>query len=371
VIGGTGPDIGHCVQQTADGGYILVGDSDSNKGGDVGVGRHGDTDIWAVKVNATGGLVWEKMIGGSSTDRVGSVQQTLDGGYILLGSTGSTNYDATGPAYGGVDLWVIKIGPTGAITWQKHLGGNLDDAGTSVRQTADGGYILLGESKSSANGIVTEANHGPVNSLDAWAVKLSSAGAVEWNRLIGGSGDEHGRSVRQAADGGYVLLADSASSLSGDVTGTTHGGADYWVVALDAAGAIRWQRLYGGGANDYAASVQQTADGGYVLAGYSGSGVGGDVTRATHGSSDYWLVKLNPALSPAIAVPPSTLAPTDTDADGLHDDVNGNGRRDFADVVLYFNRMAWIAANEPVALFDYNRNGRIDFADVVWLFNHL
>jgi PKD repeat protein len=72
-----------------------------------------------------------------------------------------------------------------------------------------------------------------------------------------------------------------------------------------------------------------------------------------------------------LAVPPSTQLPTDTDADRLYEDVNGNGRKDFADVVLYFNQMTWIAANEPVSAFDYNGNGRIDFADVVWLFNHL
>ena len=74
---------------------------------------------------------------------------------------------------------------------------------------------------------------------------------------------------------------------------------------------------------------------------------------------------------PVPAVPPSILVPTDPDGDGLYDDVNGNGRKDFADVVLYFNSMTWIAANEPVSLFDCNKNDRIDFADVVWLFNQL
>jgi PKD repeat protein len=185
--------------------------------------------------------------------------------------------------------------------------------------------------------------------------------------------NDNGRSVRQTADGGYILLGSSASSESGEVTGTQHGasGSDYWAVKLDGAGAIRWQRLYGGGGNDVGASVQQTSDGGYVLAGYSGSAAGGDVAAATHGASDVWLVKLNATALPVLAVPPSTALPTDTDADGKYDDVNGNGRADFADVVLFFNQMTWIAANEPMSAFDYNGNGRIDFADVVWLFNHL
>jgi hypothetical protein len=155
VMGGTGPDIGRFVQQTADGGYILVGDSDSNKGGDVTEGRNGDTDVWVVKVNATGAIQWQHMIGGSSTERVSSVQQTADGGYILLGSSSSNDLDASGTTYGGFDFWVVKLGATGAIDWQKHLGGARADEGRSLQQTSDGGYILLGESKSSANGTVS------------------------------------------------------------------------------------------------------------------------------------------------------------------------------------------------------------------------
>ncbi|MEN6516851.1 MAG: dockerin type I domain-containing protein [Methanospirillum sp.] len=157
------------------------------------------------------------------------------------------------------------------------------------------------------------------------------------------------------------------------MTGVRHGttGTDFWVVNLDGTGAIRWQRLLGGGSNDFGTSVQQTSDGGYVLAGYSGSSANGDVTDTNHGSSDVWVVKLNATALPVSLVPGGTGIPTDTNTDGLYDDVNGNGRKDFADVVLFFNQMTWIAANEPVTAFDYNGNGRIDFADVVWLFNHL
>ena len=374
VLGGSGPDIGRCVQQTSDGGYILVGDSDSNTGGDVTDTRNGDEDIWVVKVNATGAIQWQNLLGGSSAEHGCSVQQTTDGGYILLGSSKSgQGGDVGGASHGGFDLWAVRLRNNGTVLWQQQLGGSADDLGYSVRQTADGGYILLGESKSSANGTVSEANNGPAGSIDIWAVKLGSGGAVEWDRLIGGSMDESGRSVRQTRDGGYIILGSSSSSESGDVTGTRLGasGNDFWVVNLDGAGAIRWQRLFGGGGSDVGESVQQTADGGYVLAGSSGSSKSGNVTGTTNGGSDYWLVKLNPAATGVLPVPPSTLGPTDTDGDGLYDDVNGNGRQDFADVVLYFNQMSWIAANEPVSAFDYNGNGRIDFADVVWLFNNL
>ena len=131
-------------------------------------------------------------------------------------------------------------------------------------------------------------------------------------------------------------------------------GTDFWVVNLDGTGAIRWQRLLGGGGNDVGTSAQQTADRGYILAGYT---VEQERQRYGDGSRqvpDVWLVKLNATALPVSLVPGGIGIPTDTNADGLYDDVNGNGRRDFADVVLYFNQMTWIAANEPIAAFDYN-----------------
>ena len=374
LMGGSGPDNGRCVQQTSDGGYILLGVSSSNPSGEVTDARNGDEDLWVVKVNATGSIQWNQLLGGSSAENGYSIQQTSDGGYILLGSSGSSQRgDVTGTTHGGFDFWVVKLNSSGVIQWQKLLGGSLDDSGYAVRQTSDGGFVLLGESKSSASGDVTGTNHGAVNSIDIWVVKLNSSGAIQWQKLLGGSMDESGRSIRQTVDGGYVLLGSSSSSQSGDVTGVRHGttGNDFWVVNLDGTGAIRWQRLLGGGSNDFGTSVQQASDLGYILAGYTGSSATGDVTDTTHGSSDVWVVKLNATALPVSPVPGGNGLPTDTNSDGRYEDVNGNGRKDFADVVLFFNQMTWIAANEPVSAFDFNGNGRIDFADVVWLFNHL
>ena len=118
-------------------------------------------------------------------------------------------------------------------------------------------------------------------------------------------------------------------------------------------GTIRWQVLLGGDGGETGSSVRQTADGGYVLFGFSDSSESGDVTGATHGSYDYWVVKLEGDV-PIVTVPGGVEVPRDLNADGKYDDVNGNGRKDFADVVLYFNQMTWIAANEPVSAFDYN-----------------
>jgi PKD repeat protein len=145
---------------------------------------------------------------------------------------------------------------------------------------------------------------------------------------------------------------------------------DLWVVRLGPGGATRWHHLLGGSQYDEGFDAVQAADGGYVLAGNSWSD-DGDVTGLNQGTSDLWVLELEPDAPAVLAVPPSTALPTDPDGDGRYEDVNGNGRPDFADVVLYFNAMDWIAANEPVAAFDFNSNDRVDFADVVWLFNAL
>ena len=309
------------------------------------------------------------LLGGSSSEEGTTVQQTADGGYILVGSSySSADGDVTGTNHGQVDFWVVKLNDAGQIQWDRLIGGSDYDVLYSVRQAADGGFVLLGTSDSSASGNVTDTNHG---GSDFWVVKLNDAGQIQWDRLLGGSDYDNGYSVQQTADGGFVLLGYSSSSESGDVIGTTHGGLEMWIVKLDGAGSLEWQRLLGGSSTDYGNSVRQTADGGYVLFGYSRSSLSGDVTGTNHGGDDFWVVKLDAEVPGVSLVPGGAGAPGDTDVDGLYEDVNGNGRKDFADVVLYFNQMTWIAANEPLAAFDYNGNGRIDFADVVWLFNHL
>ena len=229
-------------------------------------------------------IQWENLLGGSGYDRGLSVQQTADGGYVLFGySESSASGDVTGTNHGNNDLWVVKLNGAGRFSWQQLLGGSGDDRGRSIQQTADGGYILLGYSTSSASGDVTGTNHG---GSDCWVVKLNPAGAIQWQKLLGGTGHDYGQSVQQTADGGYVLLGDSTSSVSGDVTGTSHGESDFWVVKLNPAGAIKWQQLLGGSGYDRGLSVQQTADGGYILFGDSSSSASGDVTGTNHGDWD-------------------------------------------------------------------------------------
>jgi hypothetical protein len=225
---------------------------------------------------------WQKSIGGSAVEEAKSIQQTTDGGYILTGYTESNNGNVTGNQ-GNSDYWVVKLSVIGTIQWQKTLGGTGDDYAQSIQQTTDGGYIVAGYTNSN-DGNVT-GNHG---NNDYWVVKLSAAGAIEWQKTLGGAQNDLAHSIQQTSDGGYIV-AGHTNSNNGDVTGN-HGGVDYWIVKLSVSGTILWQKTLGGTVNDFAISIQQTTDGGYIVAGYAAS-IDGDVT-GLQGGFDYWVVKL-------------------------------------------------------------------------------
>jgi PKD repeat protein len=289
-IGGNQTDYLQSIQQTTDGGYILGGTSNSDISGDKTEPSQGNDDYWVVKLTATGAIEWQNTIGGSSIDRLKSIQQTTDGGYILGGYTASgISGDKTEALQGAYDYWIIKLTATGTIEWQNTIGGNNYDYLESIQQTTDGGYILGGYSASGISGDKTEASQGYE---DYWVIKLTTTGAIEWQNTIGGSSGDYLRSIQQTTDGGYILGGYSNSGISGDKTEANQGSFDYWVIKLAATGAIEWQNTIGGSSNDYLQSIQQTTDGGYILGGYTASGISGDKTEANQGSFDYWVVKL-------------------------------------------------------------------------------
>ncbi|MCB9365326.1 MAG: T9SS type A sorting domain-containing protein [Flavobacteriales bacterium] len=282
-LGGTDYDFAQSIQQTTDGGYIVAGDSPSIDG-DV-TGNNGGKDMWIVKLTSTGTITWEKSLGGTSNDYAQSIQQTVDGGYIVAGYSSSIDGDVTGNN-GDCDMWIVKLTSTGTITWEKSLGGTADDRASSIQQTVDGGYIVTGYS-SSFDGDVSGSNGGS----DMWIVKLTSTGTITWEKSLGGAAEDRAFSIQQTTDGGYIV-AGASFSIDGDVTGN-NGGRDMWIVKLTSTGTITWEKSLGGTADDRASSIQQTTDGGYIVAGDSYSN-DGDVTdhHPSYGA-DYWVVKLN------------------------------------------------------------------------------
>jgi hypothetical protein len=287
-LGGSSTEVANCIRQTNDGGYIMAGHSQSISG-DIS-GNHGGDDMWVIKLNATGGLAWQRCLGGTNNDQAFAVEQTQDGGYIVVGQTKSNDGDVTGlhSGFAAMDAWVVKLDTSGALTWQKTLGGSKADAATGVKQTPDGGFAIVGYTRS-VDGDVTE-NHG---NSDLWLVKLSSSGILEWQKCFGGTADDTGQGIQLTSDGGYVLAGETASN-NGDVSGT-HGGNDFWVVKLSATANIEWQKAIGGNLAELVETVRQTSDGGYVIVGETSSN-NGDVTGNHNdvlNTYDAWVVKLN------------------------------------------------------------------------------
>ena len=277
--GGEGTDKAYSIQQTAGGGYIVACTTNSYK--DHMSGNHGGYDYWVVKLDASGKLVWQKCLGGKGKERAQCIQQTSDGGYIVAGSTNTKDGDVRGN-HGGYDYWVVKLDASGKLVWQKCLGGSKDEYAQSVRQTSDGGYIVAGSTNSKDGDV--RGNHG---SSDCWVVKLDTSGKLVWQRCLGGSDVDEARSIQQTSDGGYIV-AGYAWSSDDDVRGN-HGSSDCWVVKLDASGKLVWQRCLGGSNIDKASSIQQTSDGGYIVAGRTDSHDGDAPGCIAHGT---WIVKL-------------------------------------------------------------------------------
>jgi hypothetical protein len=280
--GGSGNDYANDIKPTPDGGYIMVGSSTSSNGN--ATSNQGGADFWVVKLNAAGTMQWQKSLGGTANDIARSVSNTTDGGYIVAGGTGSNNGNVSGNHGGLNDYWVVKLDALGNIQWQKTYGGSNSEEAEVIQTTGDGGYIIAGASNSN-NGDVS-GNHG---GYDSWIVKIDATGNLLWQKSLGGNYTDEAEAFITTTDGGFIMAALSNSN-DGDVIGN-QGSMDYWIVKLDANGNQQWQQSYGGSSGDEPTCIQNTADGGYIVGGITSSN-NGNVT-GNNGLYDYWVIKLN------------------------------------------------------------------------------
>jgi len=288
-FGGTIADNLTGLVVTKDGGYILGGWSASGIGGDKTQATHGAFDYWIVKLDSLGNKQWDKDFGGTSGNTLSSLQQTKDGGYILGGTSSSgIGGDKTQATQGSYDYWIIKLDSLGIKQWDKDFGGTDHDELFSLQQTMDGGYILGGWSLSGIGGDKTQ---NTVSSVDYWIIKTDSLGVKQWDKDFGGTANDYLYSLQETQDGGYILGGWSNSGIGGDKTQATQGSYDYWIVKTDSLGNKQWDKDFGGTDVDYLYFVLQTKNEGYLLGGFSGSGIGGDKTQASYGNFDWWIVR--------------------------------------------------------------------------------
>ena len=238
------------------------------------------------------GIEWQNTIGGSGMDGLSSIQQTNDGGYICGGwsASGVSGDKIENNCSSFGDFWVVKLDSFGSIMWQNTIGGDGTDNLMCVQQTNDGGYILGGSSDSYK---LCDKSENTIGSSDYWVVKLNSSGNIQWENTIGGTEIDHLRALQQTADNGYIIGGFSKSNISGDKIENCIGSSDYWIVKLDSMGNIQWQNTIGGNSTDELFSIKQTTDGGYIAGGYSASNISGDKTENSMGIYDFWILKLD------------------------------------------------------------------------------
>jgi hypothetical protein len=280
-FGGSEMESAKSIQETSDGGFILAGETGSIDG-DVPEDK-GEWDAWIIKLRFDGSIEWQKIYGGSKSEGFSSIQETSTGGFIVAGSTHSNDGDIT-ENRGTIDLWVMKIDADGKIEWQKTYGGSYWDVANSIQETSDGGYIVAGYTRSK-NGDITE-NKGD---YDVWVLKLDIDGNIEWQKTYGGSGNDIANFIRETSDGGFIVAARTSSN-DGDVL-ENKGIVNFWMIKLNIDGSIEWQRTYGGSKIDVAYSIQETHDGGYIVAGWASS-YDGDVKEKKGNTTNVWILKL-------------------------------------------------------------------------------
>ena len=235
---------GQSIQQTSDGGVIIVGSKRVT---------YGNSDIWLIKTDSQGRNVWNKTFGGSERDRGIYVRQTSDSGYIVVGKTES--YGAEWSA-----VWLIKTDSEGNETWNNIFDSSEKDIGYCVQETSDGGYILTGQRKWHIYSFVYWGCEYRVAGK-VWLIKTDSEGRMVWEKTFSGPGPAYGSYVRQASDGGYIVVGTiSASDCSGE-----NRREDVWLIKTDSEGREIWNKTFNRSNSDHGNYVIETSDGGYIL----------------------------------------------------------------------------------------------------------
>jgi len=341
-MGGSSDDFANVVKQTKDGGYIIAGNVYSNDGDITGFHKGVGPDIWIVRLHENGKILWQKTMGGTSSERPAALAETKEGHIYVLASARSKDgdlrpfmngsnefiwilkFDASGNCinkiqmggskneeakamhltndggliiacssesndgdvklnYGDKDFWIVKLDSKNKIEWQKTIGGKGYDVPTTIKQTKDG-YIVAGFSNSYDGDFLSN-----LGGMDCWIIKLNNDGEIEWKKSFGGSSHDKLTSMDVCSDGSFIFAGTTKSTDKNIIK--NNGEEDFFIIKLNFCGNTQWINTYGGSHSDMAQSIQQTNDKGFIVTGYTLSN-DGDV-NSNNGKTDYWLLKLD------------------------------------------------------------------------------
>lgn len=290
IYGGSDNEKASKIIQDTSGGYILVGFSSSTDG-DLS-SNAGANDIWVVKLNSSGSILWQKSYGFSGNDYGFSIVQTADGGYFIGGiidvsassGAGNDRPEVRSSKHAGGDYWGLRLDSNGNKIWRRYFGGTFTDSAYDVIETQDNGFLLVGSSDS--EDVDISSNKG---TYDYWIVKVNKDGDRVWEKSYGGNQIDEARSVINSSDGNFLILGDSRSN-DGDVS-SSNGAGDVWLIKISQDGNLIWEKSYGGSSFDAGRQIISSSVGGYLLTGNSRS-LDGDL-NTNNGQNDVWVIKVD------------------------------------------------------------------------------
>lgn len=289
IYGGSLDDKGSDLIQTSDGGYAIFGSSQSSDA-DI-TANAGNYDFWVAKLNGSGNIIWQKSFGYSGLEKATSLVSTKDGGFLLIGELDVTASGGEGNSkltslkrHAGGDYWIIKLDKTGNKQWSKYFGGTFTDTPYNAVQTDDNGYIIVGSSDS--NDLDISLNKG---SYDFWIIKISETGILEWEKSFGGSEIDEAWGIEHSGDGNYLIIGDTRSR--DQQVSFNNGAADIWIIKINPQGELLWEKTIGGSSFDAGRSISKTQNGNFIIAGNSRSSDGS--LTVNKGQNDAWILKMD------------------------------------------------------------------------------
>ncbi|MBL7923406.1 MAG: T9SS type A sorting domain-containing protein [Bacteroidia bacterium] len=316
VLGSQGPESTFMYKDLPSGNSILFGSSGNIIGGDKTDSGNGSNDFWLIKLDSIGNKIWDKCYGGSSSEMFFNLVGwndtradvlSLSGDSILI--VGQTNSPVSGmvsdPGFGNYDVWLILIDSAGNRVWDKRFGGSLYESINSIISTSDG-YLCAGTTNSDAGGSVSDSSLG---TYDVWLIKLDKAGNKIWDKRYGGNANDFATYILPSPDHGFWILGTTSSSVGGDLSEPSYGGGDFWIVKIDSAGMLLWEKRFGGPGNDLSTNFVIMPDSSIYLCGFAQGGTSAVKSDSGRGDYDYWVLHFN-YYNTTTGLAPSSIANT-------------------------------------------------------------